>query len=92
MIRFMNPSRSIIRRYWVPKDQIFYVRFLLEGYEGLCSQSSEPDSMVVEWEVPECQLHEADDLARALEREIGMKPIDPTEKRGNRAARAEDKP
>ena len=73
----MDPSRCVIRKYWVPKDQIFYVRFLLEGYEGLTVQSSEPGSSVVTWEIPEGLVSEAEALAEALAEEVGLIPIDP---------------
>lgn len=72
----MDPSQCVIRKFWVPKDQIFYVRFLLEGYEGLTVQSSEPGSSVVTWEIPEGLLSEAEALAEALAEEVGLIPID----------------
>jgi hypothetical protein len=68
----MDPGRSVIRKYWIPKDQIFYVKFLLEGYEGMVIQTSQPGSPVVSWEIPEGLATEAEALAEALADEVGL--------------------
>ena len=56
----------------IPKEHIFYVRFLLEGYEGLAVQSSQPKSPIVTWLVPDGLVDEAVALLESLEEELGV--------------------
>ncbi len=60
----------------IPLEHIFYVRFLLEGYEGLVTQTSEPASTVVTWQIPASRLQEALDLAKSLSKEVGLEILD----------------
>ncbi len=53
----------------IPRDQIAYVRFILEAYEGLAVQTSDPGSSEVRWLVPESRLPEALRLLTVLGKE-----------------------
>ena len=68
--------RFVSLRCRIPKQDIFYVRFLLEGYEGLVTQTSEPNSTVVTWQIPASRLAEALGLAKALGEEVGLEILD----------------
>ncbi len=58
---------------FIPKDQIAYVKFILEAYEGLAVQSSMAGSSVVRWSVPQSRLKEALCLIEVLEKEAGVR-------------------
>ena len=62
-------------RFRVPREQIGYVRFLLEAYEGLAQLTSEPGQAEVQWTVPAGQRDAAAALALALRDEIGLERI-----------------
>jgi hypothetical protein len=64
-------------QYRVPISEIAYVRFILEGYEGLAVQSSEKSNGRITWETTVCQVNEAHALARALAVEMGLKTVSP---------------
>ena len=57
---------------YVPREQIAYVRFILEAYEGLAIQTSPPRSTQVTWHVPQSRLEEAQKLLKALSKEAGV--------------------
>jgi hypothetical protein len=59
----------------VPMEQIAYVRFIVESYEGLALCTSLPGRCEMEWQVPRELLPEAQLLALALAREAGLVPI-----------------
>ena len=65
----------MIRRFRVPLDQIGYVRMIVEAYDGLAVMTSEPGVGVIEWWIAPGREVEADELAAALARECGMRPI-----------------
>ncbi len=68
--------RLVYLRCRIPKEEISYVRYLLEGYEGLVTQTSKPNATVVTWQVPASRLAEAKQLARALREECGLEILD----------------
>jgi len=57
---------------YVPRDQIAYVRFILEAYEGLAIQTSLPRSTQVTWHIPQSRLGEARQLLTVLSKEAGL--------------------
>ncbi len=63
------------RRYRLPREEIKYVRFIVEAYGGIAVMSSRAGRGEIEWLVPLDLLPEADALAAALAEEIGMQPI-----------------
>lgn len=65
---------------FIPKDQIAFVRFILEAYEGLAIQSSPPGSTKVVWQIPESRLGEAHRLLEALAKEAGVRLLESPEK------------
>jgi hypothetical protein len=65
----------VIRRFRVPLDQIGYVRMIVEAYDGLAVMTSEPGVGVIEWWIAPGREAEADELAAALARECGLRPI-----------------
>jgi Domain of unknown function (DUF4911) len=46
----------------LPKRQIGLVRFILEGYDGLGTQTTSPNSEIVTWIIPCSRQEEAEDL------------------------------
>ena len=62
----------VYRTAWIPEAEIHYLRFLMEGYEGLVTLSSEAGSTRVTFQIPESGLEEALALIEALSREIGL--------------------
>jgi hypothetical protein len=70
-----TPDGSIRRYYRVSLDQIAYLRFVVESYEGLAQLTSLPGRAEVEWVVPRELADEADALAAALADEITLVPI-----------------
>ena len=64
----------------LPQSEIHYVRNVVEGYEGLVTQSSRSGSNVVIWEVPVTRLDEALALYHALAKELAMEMIDDDER------------
>lgn len=65
----------IFRDYWVPTEEIHYLRFLLEGYDGLLTLRCRPGSCLVSVEIPENRWPEARSLIQALSREIGLRAV-----------------
>jgi len=53
-------------RFRLPRDQIGYVRFIVESYEGVAQVSSEPRRDEIEWIVPQSMCGHAQELADAL--------------------------
>ena len=69
-------AMGCIRRYFrVPREEIGYLRFLVEAYEGLAQITAAPGRAEVEWIIPEELAEQADELCRVLAKEIGMVPI-----------------
>lgn len=69
-------ERGCLRRYFrLPRENIAYVRFVVEAYEGLALVSSPPSRGEMEWFVPVALAEQADELARALETEAGLVSI-----------------
>ncbi len=67
-----DDTRCLRRRYRLPREEIKYVRFILEAYSGIAVMSSPRGRGEIEWLVPRGLEAEADGLAQALEEEIGM--------------------
>jgi hypothetical protein len=61
--------------YRVPLDQIAYVRFVVEAYDGLAQVTSLPGRAEMEWRVPDSMLAAAEKLAGSLADEAGLVPI-----------------
>ena len=71
-----DASRSEFRRYYrVDRRQIGYLRFVLEGYEGIAQMRSLPGRSEVEWLIPSGFATAACQLAESLRDEIGLTPI-----------------
>ena len=64
----------VLLGYWVPRGQIHYLRFLLEGYDGLLTLRGAPGSCRVTFEIPKRRMDEARALIEALEGELGLRP------------------
>jgi hypothetical protein len=71
----MTAPVTLQRYYRLPIEEIAYVRFVVEAYEGLAQVTSLPGRAEMEWRIPEGQLGAADDLASALADEVGLVPI-----------------
>ncbi len=59
----------------LPMEQISYVKFVVEAYEGLAQVSSLPGRAEMLWLVPRSQEQEARALANGLAKEAGLVPI-----------------
>jgi len=70
-----EPPRCERRYFRVPLDQIAYVRFVVESYEGLAQVTSLPGRAEMEWVVPAAFAEVAGSLAHALAEEAGLVPI-----------------
>jgi hypothetical protein len=70
-----NETSQIQRYFRVELDQLAYLRFVLEGYEGLVVLTSLPGRAEVQWTVPAALAAEAETLARELAKEITLAPI-----------------
>jgi len=57
-------------RFRLPRDEIGYVRFIVEAYGGVVQMTSRAGRGEVTWIVPESRVDEARELARALAAEI----------------------
>ena len=75
MITFVQQG-CIHRFFRVSVDQLAYVRFIVEAYEGLAQTRSLPGRGEVEWVIPAALAGQAEQLARALGHEVDMRPID----------------
>jgi hypothetical protein len=71
-----DPPRCERRYFRLPLDQIAYVRFVVESYEGLAQVTSLPGRAEMEWVVPVPLTPVAESLARALALEAGLVPIE----------------
>ena len=71
-----EPPRCERRYFRLPLDQIAYVRFIVESYEGLAQVTSLPGRAEMEWVVPTTLAPLADSLARSLMDEAGLTPIE----------------
>lgn len=64
-------------RVKVDRAQVGFLRFLLEGYEGLATASTvDPKGSVVDLHVPVERWVELDALLTAVEEQLGIKRID----------------
>jgi len=64
------------RYFRVPQKEIGYVRMIVEAYDGLAAvRSLHDDRGEIEWLIGEGLELEADELARRLEKEVGLIPI-----------------
>jgi hypothetical protein len=70
-----SPPRCERRYFRLPLEQIAYVRFIVESYEGLAQVTSLPGRAEMEWVVPTALAPLADSLARALALEAGLTAI-----------------
>jgi hypothetical protein len=65
-----------LQRYFrLPIEEIAYVRFVVEAYEGLAQVTSLPGRAEMEWRIPEGLIAAAEELAGALAVEVGLAPI-----------------
>ncbi|MCD6498414.1 MAG: hypothetical protein J7M25_08980 [Deltaproteobacteria bacterium] len=71
-----DAGRTRLLAFRLPQSEIHYVRNVLEGYEGLATQTSRPGSNVVVWEVPLSRLEEALVLFGVLAEELAMERIE----------------
>ncbi len=69
----MQATRRIFR---LPTEHIAYVRMIVEAYDGLAVMTSERGQGVVEWHIGPGMEAEADALASALEKEVGLRRVD----------------
>jgi hypothetical protein len=74
MISFVQ-QLCIHRFFRLPRSQLAYVRFIVEAYEGLAQMRSLPGRGDVEWVIPAQLAEQAAELARALQAEVGLRPI-----------------
>ena len=70
------PEECVRRHFRIAKDQIGYVKFVVEAYEGVAQVTSRPGRAEMEWIIPPDQLKEADELAAALKEEVGLTEIE----------------
>lgn len=67
---------SARRRFRCPLEAIGYVRMIVEAYDGLAVVvSPEANRGIIEWWVAPGREAEADALAEALRREVGLEPL-----------------
>jgi len=67
--------RCVHRFFRIPIEQISYVRFIVESYEGLAQVTSLPGRGEIEWIIPEELEPQAQGLIDALCDEAQMVPI-----------------
>jgi hypothetical protein len=73
---FDADASRVVRFYFrVPVEQIAYVRFVVESYEGLAQVTSLPGRTDMQWLVPIEHRSTAEALARALASEVQLVPI-----------------
>jgi len=76
----MVPSRFLNRCFLIPRQQIAYLRFILESYDGLVfMRTLDADRAVVEIAYSPTHAADAEKLIRAMEQETGMTEIPPPE-------------
>jgi hypothetical protein len=68
-------KRCSYRYYRVELDQIAYIRFIVESYEGIAQMTSFPRRAEIEWVIPDSMMAHVNVLARALAEEICLVPI-----------------
>ena len=69
-------AARVVRLYFrVPLEEIAYVRFVVEAYDGLAQVTSLPGRTDMQWVVPVEQRATAEALARALATEARLSPI-----------------
>lgn len=75
---FQTPQTDadcIRRVFRLNTEHIAYVRFIVEGYEGLAQVTSEKSQSEMEWLIPSSREQEAENLASALFIEVGLELI-----------------
>ncbi len=72
-----DPSRCQRLYFRVPLEQIAYVRFIVESYEGLAQVTSLPGRCEMEWIVPASLAPVAESLAGSLALEAQLVRIEP---------------
>lgn len=73
-----HTKHDCLQRFFrLPLDQLGYLRFILESYEGLAVMSSMPGRGEVLWTIPASRADEAANLAAALAREFPLIPLPP---------------
>ncbi len=70
------------RTFRVSRREVAYLRFLLEGYDGLGIQTSDAGSNLVTWRLPPSRAAEADALLAALAGEISLQELPPADTEG----------
>jgi len=72
-------GEKLEKRYFIcPRRDISYLRFLLEAYDGLAFfRTLEPATGLVEVIYPGSRHRDAEDLLRALEKELQLRPCAP---------------
>ena len=69
-------AARVVRLYFrLPLEQIAYVRFVVESYEGLAQVTSLPGRTDMQWLVPIEQQSAAEELASALAAEVHFSRI-----------------
>jgi hypothetical protein len=71
----MSEPRSLRRYYRLPKEEIAFIRFIVEAYDGLAQVTSLPGRAEMEWVIPEELIEQAEALAVSLAKEIPLVPI-----------------
>jgi hypothetical protein len=69
-----TPLAEEVWRFRLPIPEVGYVRMIVEAYDGLALVVT-PDAQVggvIEWHVAPGREAEAEELARVLERRVGM--------------------
>jgi len=73
------PYNQFLKRcFSVSRNQIAYLRFILESYDGLAfMRTLDPAEAVVEIAYPLSRRHDAEELILALEKETGLREVSP---------------
>lgn len=76
----MPPDNFVKRYYQLPRQEIGYLRFILEGYDGLAfARTLDSHQGLVEIAWPGNQGKDAEHLMKELALEIGMTEVLPPE-------------
>ena len=76
----MPPDNFVKRYYQLPRQEIGYLRFILEGYDGLAfARTLDSHKGLVEIAWPGNQGKDAERLMKELALEIGMTEVLPPE-------------
>lgn len=73
----MSAARGCLHRFYrLDKDQIGYVKFVVEAYEGIAQVTSRAGRGEMEWIIPHEMAGQAEALALALGEEVGLVEIE----------------